>query len=816
MSISIPFDKIPLNKVKYSVRASQAIVQYSVGSMVDFPDQTLMPSAPEQWENSVVRIHDERLQKLLHVEYFGMPGSKDLKQFSQGISYVRFPEWYLCPKCRRIQPMKDWIKDYRRLSGKFAERDPYMLRHMNCPKCRVNLVVARIITVCPDGHISDFPWVEWAHARSNKPICAEPHMRLFTSSTAAEGLEGIIVHCETCGARASLTGAFSPTALKDLDITTAGQYRLHCHGHHPWKNEREACGQYPKVIQRGSSSAYFPVVESSLVIPPFSSKETVAIENCEQYKELLTGIDSTLSTLNSLGILTDEMEMKVKEDKISEKVTAIAASTLVSEETVKKILERKLLSQNEETEENDGEETTLSLKYKIQEYEALGSETTSVTQDGDFRKEIVDISEYNIPFVKSISLIHKIREVEAIIGFTRIKPASREEGAKNEPKIVSIKEPNTKWYPAYEIRGEGIFVEFDSEKISNWLAATPAIRERAKHIDEAYRVSTQSDTKKTAKYIVLHTLSHILIKQLSFECGYGIASLKERIYCSEKTDGKEMSAIFIYTANGDSEGTLGGLVRQGRSDCFPGIFRKALESAMICSNDPVCSMSKGQGRDSINLAACYSCSLIPETSCERGNLCLDRGMLIGIFADHNIGLYSPYVYGQKKWKEVIPTAATRISPNEKSFAKQEAKYGAEEAVEDNEKRVPEQKDNTIKLRLVKNGTGLKEVDYKMIWKQFVGYAESETEKSIYQYFAEESKLFAGLEKPWLNAEFETVETGEKICADLTWKTAKVLFFSEYGDEDYQMAKDSDWKCVSIRDGKSAVESILRALKKEGK
>lgn len=115
---------------------------------------------------------------------------------------------------------------------------------------------------------------------------------------------------------------------------------------------------------------------------------------------------------------------------------------------------------------------------------------------------------------------------------------------------------------------------------------------------------------------MLHTLSHLLISQLSFECGYSIASLSERLYCSEEADGKKMAGIFIYTASGDSEGTLGGLVRQGRPDVFPKILEKAITHARTCSNDPVCIMSRGQGRDSLNLAACYACALLPETCCE--------------------------------------------------------------------------------------------------------------------------------------------------------------------------------------------------------
>ena len=80
-------DKIQLNKVTHSVRASQAILQYGVGAMVDFPDQTLMTAAPEFWSESVEEIHDERLEKALHVDNFGIPGSKDDGKFQNGIGF---------------------------------------------------------------------------------------------------------------------------------------------------------------------------------------------------------------------------------------------------------------------------------------------------------------------------------------------------------------------------------------------------------------------------------------------------------------------------------------------------------------------------------------------------------------------------------------------------------------------------------------------------------------------------------------------------------------------------------------------------------
>ncbi|MBQ9812738.1 MAG: DUF1998 domain-containing protein, partial [Thermoguttaceae bacterium] len=235
--------------------------------------------------------------------------------------------------------------------------------------------------------------------------------------------------------------------------------------------------------------------------------------------------------------------------------------------------------------------------------------------------------------------IDKVRVVKVLTGFSRVKSVAK----RGDDGFVSVKERKTNWYPAYEVRGEGIFIEFNQDDIKRWVNDIPEIDQRAKRINDNYAKSffgKKNPRTITAKFIALHTLSHLLITQLSFECGYNVASLCERLYCSEANEGKEMAGIFIYTASGDSEGTLGGLVRQGRPDAFPRIFRKAVNSARTCSNDPVCIMSHGQGRDSLNLAACHACALLPETSCEEGNGFLDRGMITGTFENRSIGLWS--------------------------------------------------------------------------------------------------------------------------------------------------------------------------------
>jgi hypothetical protein len=81
-------------------------------------------------------------------------------------------------------------------------------------------------------------------------------------------------------------------------------------------------------------------------------------------------------------------------------------------------------------------------------------------------------------------------------------------------------------------------------------------------------------------YILLHSLSHLLITAVSLECGYSASSIRERIYSGESGYG-----ILLYTATPDSEGTLGGLAMVGRKTDLH--LRNALEMGRLCSNDPV-------------------------------------------------------------------------------------------------------------------------------------------------------------------------------------------------------------------------------------
>ena len=213
MSMIQSYKKYPLKKTGYSTRSTQSILQYGVGAMVDFPDQTLMTAAPEIWANSVTEIHDGRLEQALKVKYFGMPGTRvGNVRTKEGVSYVRFPEWYFCPVCRRFKPLKKWIEDYTKFaSEKSKNDDPYMMRRPRCYYDHCDLVASGVITVCDNGHINDFPWIEWAHIKSipQKEVCDKPQLRFRTGTSVNEGLQGLVVECDNCKARATLADAFS-------------------------------------------------------------------------------------------------------------------------------------------------------------------------------------------------------------------------------------------------------------------------------------------------------------------------------------------------------------------------------------------------------------------------------------------------------------------------------------------------------------------------------------------------------------------------------------------------------------------------------
>lgn len=612
----------------YKIRLSQLITTYGPGGIVDFADQPLMVSDVKQW-SSYNHIHDERLESILGVDGFRLC-KDDSENNGKGVPFVRFPKWYYCPNCKTFKTLDEWQNDYKK--GEEFMRIP----KCSNPKCgNVNLIAPSILVACEKGHIDDFPWVEWTHIHEGKK-CDKPKLEVVSGSGSL-GLESFIVKCK-CGAKNSLEEAFNQDVFKkSYKIRDSYREVFKCKGILQWKGlQKEDCDLYPKAVLRNASNIYFPKIETSIVIPPYSDELNTLIENSDEYKALLSSKEKQEKKGKLERFIKEDLEDYI--ESIAEEINKINNLDLIDS-----IVKRKICKDNNQSSRDRN-------SYRFEEYNALtGKIEPESFNTKDFKIELILGDKYNIKEISKVTLVKRLREVRALTGFTRLNPPDNyimgNEVLEQNNTIVDVKPKDENWYPAYEVRGEGIFIEIDSVSIDNWLENNNKALDRANKLNKNYNKEKSDERKReiSPKFIMLHTLAHLLIKELSFECGYSITSLRERLYCDMPGEKDIMNGILIYTADSDSEGSLGGLVKQGRTDILPKIFRNAIKRAKWCSYDPVCIKSNGQGRKSQNLAACHSCTLLPETSCEEFNILLDRALIVGDLNDSNLGFLSSYI-----------------------------------------------------------------------------------------------------------------------------------------------------------------------------
>lgn len=594
-----------MNK-KPTIRRGQIITTFGPGALVNLQNGSFIGMGLDGWptgkENA---IYEERLQKRLRTQFFIEPPSE--KSYPRGLPYRRFPRWLFCPQCRILQPYEKW-----KLNDKRFYADAPLL----CSFCKYRqLVPMSFLVACINGHIDDFPWIEWIHERAKDKSCNGGYPFKYLKGAGGAGLGSSIVQCTNCKTTRSMEGSFSRDTFK-----------FPCNGSRPWLAgaEKQKCTEQLRTVQRGGSNVYFPKIVSSITIPPYSDPLLEKIHKTSGWLALstakITGGDQTLVD-GLIGMISKEInEPKEGVQKMISSVENAIGS-------------------------NSTEEA-----YRFAEYEAFhGRYDRSASTSRDFEvtngTQGADYSRFGI---KNIFLVKALREVRALTGFTRIQPfeASLEERIEKKteetPTLVSL---GPVWLPAVEVRGEGIFITFDAGLIDEWTGRK-SVLQRQVFINKNYERSCDRRGvvfhKVSAKKILLHTISHLLIRQLSFECGYSSASLREKIYCGNDAPYR-MEGILIYTAAGDSDGTLGGLVRQARPDRLPGIIEGMLANSLWCSNDPLCIESKGQGFESLDLSACYACALLPETSCEEFNRFLDRALVAGLPNDSSPSFFEKII-----------------------------------------------------------------------------------------------------------------------------------------------------------------------------
>ena len=488
------------------------------------------------------------------------------------------------PQGQRARPL---VHRQSLLSGRYQgpDRKPY------------SVVPIRFVQACVNGHISDIDWYLFVHG------LGDPCRRILYLDERGTGgdLSEIEIRCD-CGKSKPLITAFEKKS----------QALGWCRGHRPWlgENRNELCRDaegvpaYNRLLIRSASNAYFPQILSTISLPDQDKKLQAAVgkvwEDFLQYVEAI-------------------------EDLVRERKKARVNAAL--EGYADDIVWREILRRRE------GSPATEAKKIKVAEIETLLSSVEEAGDDkldGDFCARALPRKDTALSKkIDRVVLVHRLREVVAQIGFTRFEPAMNDiDGELNIGVKRADLADEVRWLPAVENRGEGVFISFKKEALSTWRSK-PDVKSREVELYQGFKAWLKKHPGSPAKfptapYIMLHSLSHLLITSVALECGYSSSAIRERVYAGDAGYG-----ILLYTGTPDSEGTLGGLVHVGRR--IEDHLRHAIELGRLCSNDPVCSQHSAKHaleEQYLLGAACHSCLLIAETSCERFNQYLDRSLVI--------------------------------------------------------------------------------------------------------------------------------------------------------------------------------------------
>jgi hypothetical protein len=606
------------------LRPSQLIFTFGIGSLIDLPNMSALVMGLDDWDTRYCKeIEEERLvaavQKRLGaqmnrlylppIKLDGM--ERDPTAPAVGVPVVPFPRWLRCSLCDTLATVE---------SGVFKlVQDPYRpdkteYVHQGCLKSQGSRAPSarsvRFLLACREGHLTDFPWLDFVH-KGNVPC--RPATLTLREFGASGDASDIVVKCHSCGTERRMADAFDPDAV------------VACAGHHPHLRLLDpGCKEKAKAILLGSSNSWFPTALSALWVPRAVDKLSKLIE--EQWAELKDTED------------IDEVRLLRK--KLQRFQSLIPLFTEFKDEEIWPAIEAKRAGGSTSKAPADD--------LKLPEWLAF-SQPGSAAENKDFKLKQVAPPLGFEALLEDTVLVERVREVRALLGFTRIESNAdfAEATVLKDGRLTNLSRASPKWLPASEVRGEGIFIRVREEALLAW-EAKPAVQQLAQEFlasHKAWRALRKLEPLGEGfpgiRLVLLHSLSHALMRQIVLDCGYTSASVRERLYSRQPgEDGGPMAGILLYTAAPDSEGTLGGLVELGDPLTLGRHLQQALESMRLCASDPLCSEHRpdtlGRG---IQGACCHACQFAPETSCERGNRYLDRSVLVNTFSARSTAFF---------------------------------------------------------------------------------------------------------------------------------------------------------------------------------
>jgi hypothetical protein len=582
------------------LRQSQLVTTFGPGALLDLPQYSAIVGGLDHWGPPGVEVHEPRLvatlaKKLSRAELrlFAPPiDEQDPAAPPTGITVWQFPEWFIS---QDIVDSRGAVRSRYLVPRKALTRG----RYFDDDRKWRSVVPVRFVRACRRGHIGDIDWRAFAHAGAAS--CPRQSLRLDERGTSGD-LGEIMVRC-ACGATRPISDAATP-ATRALG---------HCDGNRPWlgPHSREACSEPNRLLVRTATNAYFAQTMTVISLPEGDSAVKDAVDRVWQH--YLEYVETT-----------ENLAAERRKPPVTAALDGISDDDVLAE-----IRRRR-----------SGIVAAADVPPKHAELEVLLASRQEIGADrpeGTFHARALPRASWDAPWLDAVDrvvLVHRMREVVAQVSFTRFEAQSPDEHGELELGVEpAVLAREATWLPAVENRGEGVFLALRKEAVEAWLAR-PEVRARGELLDAGF-MAWRKDHRGTKRkfpgtpYIMLHTLSHLLLAAVSLECGYPASSIRERVYANPLGYG-----ILLYTGSPDAEGTLGGLVEAGRS--IRRHLEVALELGRLCSNDPVCAQHEPHNpleRRFLLGAACHGCVLISETSCEQHNDLLDRALVVPTIDD---------------------------------------------------------------------------------------------------------------------------------------------------------------------------------------
>lgn len=591
------------------VRPSQLLWTYGPGALIDLPNLSVMTMGLDRWdENRCPPVDEDRLLDAVRrvlgsqVQRLRMPPFRmtdEIDPFSAeakiGVPVRPFPRWMRCVRCGILAEVDSGL--FKIEEDVFRPENTRYV-HSMCEKGgKPDAVPARFLLGCRNGHLDDFPWHYFVHQGASACMGT---LKFFEQGASLQ-TENLWVKCESCDAARSLAQAFGKDAEKFLPG---------CRGRHPHLNMFDnSCSEKPRAVLLGSTNSWFSMSLSVLAIPLGKNALAQLVNDGWTYfadVESEADVKSVVKTLIKTASLPGVEAFSAAE--IWKAIQAKRDGTL--------------------------EEAPKEVDIKRPEWRVL-TDPNGPTDWPHFLTSSAPVPTSFTNIFDNVLLLERLREVNALIGFTRVEAPEESDDPDERPPMASLTRDDPTWIPASEVHGEGIFIRFNESVVRAWESSAPVINRNTALLKghQLWRGARRLDPAKGfpgIRYAMLHTFSHLLIRELALECGYNAASIRERIY-SDSSEAGPMAGVLLYTAAADSDGTLGGLVELGKPDNLGRMVKEALRRALVCSSDPLCSEHKPANDRTLHNAACHACAFVAETSCERGNRYLDRALLVPTF-----------------------------------------------------------------------------------------------------------------------------------------------------------------------------------------